>query len=1144
MKTNCVVLFAALALAACGGESKVGNQQDAAPQAVASVFGSNVNTEESVTVRSGSDILLSGQNSEGIDDPILEFEWKQINIDDYEVALFERNSNSVVFTAPSVPVTESEGVILDFELSVKDADGVEVSDTVQVRVVPAADADHFLSRPRVDENYVLIVAPDTGVELIESVPITIEISQRASWTDRQGAERELSLGSSTLHGTVRAGSTPTFTDPANLYFIERIPLIDADEINKSFQKELRSGRLEFENVEQARLHLSLELTQQAPGDIRLLLARNGELGFELIDNDSVSTGLNRYSFTTEWLQQQTGMESRVSATNYYRCIDPNDQAATLDAWLAQAGFYEGADDVIHATYVNNYDLNFGRDMFLRTDGNGNVYSYVTNYPTLENTLAGRNDFAVVVMEYSPAPTGNCGDGTFTDNDGGKKIVKFYAYVPDETTGQYVRAPTMNFDGRGERALPGVCIACHFGDPNSNDFNVDDFTTVDASAADLNSSFMIWDLDAYLYTNDASTGNNDPIYSANEISPEVTAAFSREAQEASFRQLNQAVLQTFTYDINQLKRFETPIKLLHGFYGNADQVDDLNFGTEDQPLNEQELVALKTLIAELPENSFNGEYVQPGWEGEEELYHRVFARNCRLCHAQIGEVALDFNTYNEFVSNERLVPYVYEQGLMPLSRLTMDRFWTDFYGELSGAEFLRAHLNSDNNPDNDVAPGLTPGAPVAVLSPEENAETEADVIIDFDGSVLFDATASLFSDQYQWRLDGAFQSSDSKYLFDAGVPGDIHEISVLAISSSNFVTSETETRSILVRNNSPMVEAVPAQTITEGDSLLINLYSALCPQGVPDSLACRSVFGDIQAGDSPVINIIGDPVNARIDRVDSTLGEVELSSTASEAEGNASFNFTISDSFGEQSNLAEVVISVNSLDGPVIGSPDLCSVDALSFDNESSFPVLFDNSECSDPSLNDTIADGLSLSIVAVDGSELRPGASVEIASGDIQFTPGRFFVGQESFTYTVQDSSLSAKTSTGTVLVSVEATQTYTSLTEAGGVFATSGDEGCVDCHDGNLAGAPNWFNVENVRLAATNTNVQPYGPAEITLAEPTSTEQLLSSILFKNACNSGGTHTGGNRLCLTAGAPDSVDDLNDFGRQILIWLEEGAQNN
>ena len=69
MKKICVVLFA-VAVAACGGDSKVGNQEDVAPEAVASVFGSNVNTEDSVIVRSGSDILLSGQNSEGFDDPI------------------------------------------------------------------------------------------------------------------------------------------------------------------------------------------------------------------------------------------------------------------------------------------------------------------------------------------------------------------------------------------------------------------------------------------------------------------------------------------------------------------------------------------------------------------------------------------------------------------------------------------------------------------------------------------------------------------------------------------------------------------------------------------------------------------------------------------------------------------------------------------------------------------------------------------------------------------------------------------------------------------------------------------------------------------------------------------------------------------
>jgi cytochrome c5 len=608
-------------------------------------------------------------------------------------------------------------------------------------------------------------------------------------------------------------------------------------------------------------------------------------------------------------------------------------------------------------------------------------------------------------------------------------------------------------------------------------------------------------------------------------------------------LNQAVLHTFTYDTENIKRYETPIKLLHGLYGNADAIENLNFGSTETPLGETELLNLQEQIRLLPNNPFDGEtYVQPGWLGEEELYHRVYARNCRLCHAQIGEASIDFESYEEFINNERLVSYVFERGLMPLSRLTMDRFWTDFYNDTSAAEFLRQHLNSDNSPDNDVPPDLRPGSPVAIVLPEQNSETSADVILDFDETQLFDATQSIFSDGYRWRLNDIFQTDASKFTFEASTPGERALVSAVTLDSANFISSTTVTRSILVRDNTPNISSVPAQTLNEGESLQIDLYQVLCPDADTDSRTCRSVFGDIREGASPRITIAGTPNNVSITDVNSVTGIVTVESTASADDGNASFEFTITDSFDETSSPALVNITVNALDGPEIGSPDTCTTDAKSFQNDTSYPLSFTTLNCPDPSENDVVSEGLSLSIVSVDGSGLRAGSSVQLSGGTILFEPARFFVGQESFTYTVQDNSLSERTNTGTVLVDIEATQSFASLTSATGPFGTSGSTGCADCHDGTLAGAPNWFNANNVRLAATNDAPLPYGSPEIILSEPTTTQQLLGSILFNNGCNEGGTHPGGNRLCNVDGAPSSVSDLNAFGQAVLTWLEEGAQ--
>ena len=1137
-KFTFVFILFAFTAACGGGGKKVGKQEDLPPKAVASVFGASMKTNGTIDVRSGSEVLLSGQNSDGVDDPLLTFKWEQVDDSGYPVTLYERTSSASVFTAPKIPADASDGVDLEFKLTVTDADGVSNSDTVKVKVNPAYDRNKFLLNPMVDDSYEIFVVPatDPGSE----IPVTLEIKYTASWTDRSGVAHSQLLKTDTLSGNVPAQRASNDLDPANLYFVRQVPLLDADEVNKYFQGQNRSGRLELEGVTNASLTIDVSLLQQAQGQLSLKLARKQDSGYVAIDSSTVQSSPTTMQFSSEWLRTQLASESWRSAQNYYDCIDPTRQSATLSGWLQQAGFNDNTSDAHFTVYQNNYDLNFGRAMWVRTDSDGNVYSYVTNYPTLEAALSKRNDFAVVVMEFSPAPTGKCGDGTFEDSAGGKKIVKFYSYVPDRTSGEYVRMNTMNFDGRGERALPGVCLACHYGDTNIDKFNSADLATIPASAADLDSSFIAWDLDNFLYSKAANPDEIDPVYAANPVSDQVTEQFSRSAQEADFRAQNQAALHTFTYDKTKLKRFESGIKLVQGFYGNT-AVENLNFGSKDAPLDDAELTTLQAQVDTLPDNSFTGEnYVPAGWQGHEDLYHKVYAHYCRLCHVQQSDAALDFDSYQEFIGNANLVRRVFEEGGMPLSRLTMDRFWDDFYGGTSAAELLRKELNSDNDPSNDVPQDLVPGTPVAIVSPGASPDLSYDVGLDFGGSQLFDASGSLFADRYQWRVDGILSGTDSRFNYVADTPGENHEVSLVAYSDDDVQTSFEVLRRVKVANHVPNPTGVPAQSVIEGASIDIPIFSLLCPSAMPDSAACRDVFGDIATGEVPAIAISGTPVNGSIANVDAANGIVTFNSTASEAAGDASFAFTLTDSFGETSAPAPVTISVNSLGGPGIVGPDTCSVSARTFATQSNFPRAFDDSTCADPTLNDTVAGGFNLSLVGVDGSTLNANSSVNLNNGVIEYTPSRFFTGQESFAYTVQDDTLSAKTSVGSVTVTVSPTVTYQQLNSGVGMFVDS-VTGCAQCHDGLTAGAPNWQVRDNVLLAATNTNETPYGSPEITLAEPTTTQQLLGSILFRKACNYDGSHVGLNRLCNTTGTPTSVSDLNAMGLQLLEWLEQGA---
>ncbi len=1133
-------------LSACGGSgSGVGKQDDAAPLAKAEVFGASSQTTGTVYVRSGKDVVLSGFNSDGVDDPLLEFEWRQVDSSGYSVQFYERTRNTVAFTAPQVPLTQTEGVQLDFELLVQDADGVDAVDQVSVVVRPAYDADQFLLNPRVDERFIAIVAAPESTNLAADIPFELRFRTRAHWTDRTGAVRELALDDTTYTGTVPSGVAPELIDASNTYFKIPIPLLDADEININFQGENRLGRLELEAVGQAYQTLNLNLTPLGSGDIDVYLARETETGFILLDDSGVTRVDTNLSFTDEWLRQNLLVESRRSANNYYDCIDPEGNSETLAQWIDYAGFNDYPESVIHTAYVNNYDLNFGRDMYVRRDANNNVYTYVVNYPSLENIFSGRNEFAIVAMEYSPAPTGNCGDATFADDATGKKIVKFFSFVPNELTGEYERTISMNFDGRGERMLPGVCVACHYGDTNSDQFNVADLAAINANAADLDSSFIPWDLDAFLFTDGSDENLVDPIYDPASIAAEITASFSREAQEDAFRQQNQIVLDTFTHDPDNLRRFEIPIKMLHGWYGSGDEIETLDFGTEEAPLSGDDLMALQAQVATLPTNDFDGTYVQSGWEGQEALYHDVFARNCRLCHAQVANPTKNFDTYEEFVNNERLVPYIFEQGVMPLSRLTMDRFWIGFYGQTSPAETLRTHLNSDNNPNNDVAVARLPGYPIANVSPSANSALAADVFVDFDGSVLFDATDSRFTNAFEWRLNGSFVSDAEKYRYLAETPGTQSQIDLIVSNTNDALASPTLTRRIAVNNYTPQSDGVPSPVVNEGDSVSINIFDSLCPGESPDSSACRSVFGDIQSGEVPNLALSGTTVNGTVAVTDRDAGVVQFTSTASALNGDGEFSFVLEDSFGEFSDVGTVSITVNAVDGPTIVGPDTCAVDALNHLTESTFPQAFGAVPCLDPSANDTVADGLTAQVVEV-GIPMQAGSTVTVdGAGTISYTPGRFFTGQDTFSYTVQDDSPSQRTSRGTVVVDVNATQTYTSLTSGDGVLNRVGaGEGCAECHAGTRDDAPNWLEIDNLRLVATNTNAAPYGSAEITLAEPTTRDTLLTSILFQNACDAFTSHPGGNRLCNTAGAPDDISDLNADGLSLLRWIEEGAEDN
>jgi hypothetical protein len=378
------------------------------------------------------------------------------------------------------------------------------------------------------------------------------------------------------------------------------------------------------------------------------------------------------------------VETEETGTAYYEAIDPNGQKTTLAAWKTVNGFDNGF--AARAVYRNAADLGFGRAMFMRTNANG-VAAYVENYPTLADAVAavkaGNNNriIATVAMEWSAHPSG------------GQRYVKFYTFRADGTRVNLdgtVFAPDL--DGRGEKFQPGVCNVCHGGQPKP---------LVGGAYPDkgnTDAQFLPWDVDSFEFSDD----------------PE----FTRAAQEAQFKKLNEGALSTYPavpapgeWDSKAAR------DLVQGWYGGPG----------------------------MPDAIFNGGFTPPDWETTQEikdLYHKVVARNCRACHVQRGTKlthgnVIAFGSYADFdIYRERIKTLVFDRGTMPDARLTFDNFWRGFQND-EPAALLATHLGIDHTT-------RRPGRPVADPGPNR--------IVGLDSSIAqLNGSASLFASTYKWSF---------------------------------------------------------------------------------------------------------------------------------------------------------------------------------------------------------------------------------------------------------------------------------------------------------------------------------------------------------------------------------------------------------
>lgn len=348
------------------------------------------------------------------------------------------------------------------------------------------------------------------------------------------------------------------------------------------------------------------------------------------------------------------------AQAYYDAIDPLDERATLDGFKTKNGFgttVAGVNEV-NVIFRDAKDLGYGRKMTVRfTDstyagwpGTHWVAVFVENYQVVP--FAGLN-YSTLNLEAAITANANYHVGTnaieYTTAPNGLKFAKFYTYAP--ATG--ARLDTVNLDGRGQKAMPSVCINCHGGraDPLfTNRASVPAGVTTFPNGGYVKARMQPIDVGSVEFWS--------------------IAPYRRIDQEEALRQINYAMLCTHSLATGAVPAGVDTCRPVppqgHDYQGAAAEM------MKDWYLANG---GINTTNA-----AFVDTYVPAGWVGQESLYNNVVKPYCRVCHQLRGtensnQPDIDFTTYARFSSYaDRIKHHVFDRGNMPLGLLIYNEFW--------------------------------------------------------------------------------------------------------------------------------------------------------------------------------------------------------------------------------------------------------------------------------------------------------------------------------------------------------------------------------------------------------------------------------------------------------------------------------------
>lgn len=884
-----VIVLAMAVLGGCDNLSNVGDESSGQPSATATVVnygaGDSATGDVTVDVRAQAEVLLTGKDSIESDKPILSYLWELQNANVCPALMTVRNLTTVNVTLPAATAPMD----CVFKLTVQDANGVSDTATATLRVQPVLDSNRFLTFadgvPRIR-----VVAATTDPAVASGGDFTLRAKYRVTYRSRAGLSNTetFDLGpqvTSAWSPAVGSGgdSASDFRNPVVDF---PLPSLNFDDITRRYQSE---GRVPADKlpdpayVDDAEVEVIVTLdapTLQDKGKLFVLDAAGAVVQTQTNAGTGLPSELVLDDDTVDALRVRGGgLENRQTARSYYEAIDTGGVGGlkkTLREWLTQNCFDPdaanyGAD--ANAVYTNNYDLGFGRDMYFRTAkpatctsstfGQSDAAAVVLNYPTLEAAGKKIGPIIAVAMEYKAFDLTRSQPGNVT----------FYAFTPDEATGEFRRVLSANFDGRGEKYLPGSCTVCHGGKPLQaaplGGSEPAGSATYAASDGNIGSTFMPWDLESFLYWDTDPAIRRDAEYLSESRNADLAARFTRAAQEPELRKLNIAAMST---------------------YGPGNPIDPLFAPYDEKYAGPVELVNLWYGGAGLPDPTFHNRVVAAGWKStvagnlpdSETIYLDVFARDCRACHTQRVSGGPQFLTWNELKDlSPRVREQVFDSGSMPAARLSDDRLWVPVNGVAPG-DLLAAHVGAIDGTSAPNAPGVDAVAKldVWVLNPGDLAyQRLAEVAtVRRNAQIRLDGQQSLYPGYFSYALDQKPSSSQAslvqpnqpKAAFKADLPGTYSARLTIADSGARRESVSTfevpnqrptlvitqpydvEQRGSLVVTN-PATGVLAGATDGDGDVLTASLNETFCPTLhadplTPPTVAANGTFVFVHNGD--------------------------------------------------------------------------------------------------------------------------------------------------------------------------------------------------------------------------------------------------------------------------------------------------------